>query len=202
MPVPFLMAVPRPHGFPVAPLGLRVLARLIDVAVVLGLNVLGNGWLVYLFFSDLTPWMRAVWHAAQTGQDPHTVPVVPDRVSYLVALIPMVIAALWLAYEVPAIAHRGQTFGKRVVGIKVLRLESTEPVGYIRALRRWNPLGLAVLLWVCGLGFFIQLIISLSPLLGGPLHLALHDRAAATVVVHSGRRGHEIEPAYVPGEEP
>src|SRR5207248_8312894 len=106
-----LLAPPRPHGFPVAPLGLRVLARLIDLGVLLGLNVLANGWLIYLFFADLTPWLKTVWHAAQIGADPNTVPVVPDRVSYLVALIPMVIAALWLAYEVPAIAHRGQTFG-------------------------------------------------------------------------------------------
>jgi uncharacterized RDD family membrane protein YckC len=196
-----VLVPPRPHGLPVAPLGLRVLARLIDFGILLGLNALGNGWLIYLFFSDLTPWAKAVWHAAQIGADPQTVPVVPDRVSYLVALIPMVVAALWLAYEVPAIAQRGQTFGKRVVGIKVLRLESTEPVGFARALRRWNPLGLPVLLWVCGLGFFMQLIDAISPTLGGPLHLAIHDRYAATVVVHSGRKGHEIEPVYVPGEE-
>jgi uncharacterized RDD family membrane protein YckC len=185
----------------VAPLGLRVLARLIDFGVLLGLNVLGNGWLIYLFFSDLGPWARAVWRAAQTGASPDTVPVIPDRVSYLVALIPMVIAALWLAYEVPAIAQRGQTFGKRVVGIKVLPLESTEPLGFARALRRWNPLGLPVLLWVCGLGFLLQLVDAISPVLGGPLHLALHDRSAATVVVHSGRKGHEITPIQIP-EQP
>jgi uncharacterized RDD family membrane protein YckC len=196
-----VLVPPRPHGLPVAPLGLRVLARLIDLGVLLGLNVFANGWLIYLFFSDLAPWARAVWRAAQAGATADSAPVPPDRVSYLVALIPMVVAALWLAYEVPAIAQRGQTFGKRVVGIKVLRLESTEPVGFVRALRRWNPLGLPVLLWVCGLGFLLQLVDAISPCLGGPLHLAVHDRFAATVVVHSGRKGHEIEPVSVPGEE-
>src|SRR5256885_9303709 len=151
-------APPRPHGLPVAPLGLRVLARLIDLGVLLGLNVLGNGWLIYLFFSDLTPWARAVWRAAQTGANPDTVPVIPDRVSYLVALIPIVIAALWLAYEVPAIAQRGQTFGKRIVGIKVLRLESTEPLGFAPALRRWNPPRPPGLPRVCRLGLLLQLV--------------------------------------------
>jgi uncharacterized RDD family membrane protein YckC len=122
----------------------------------------------------------------------------PDRASYLMVLIPIVVAALWLAYEVPAVAQRGQTFGKRVVGIKVLPLESTEPLGFARALRRWNPLGLPVLLWVCGLGFLLQLVDSISPCLGGPLQLALHDRSAGTVVVQVGRKGHEITPLPIP----
>jgi uncharacterized RDD family membrane protein YckC len=195
-----MVARPLPHGLPVAPLGLRCLARVIDFGVILGLNVLGNGWLVYLFLSDLRPWFKAVWQAAQTRANADAVPVVPDRVSYLVALIPMVVAALWLVYEVPAIAQRGQTFGKRVVGIKVLALESTQPIGFARALRRWNPLGLPVLLWVCGLGFLLQLVDVFSPLAGGPLHLALHDRSAATVVVHSGRKGHEITPVESPAQ--
>ena len=39
---PYLLIRPRPHGLPVAPLGLRFLARLIDILVVLVLNVVGN----------------------------------------------------------------------------------------------------------------------------------------------------------------
>ena len=129
----------------------------------------------------------------------------PDRARFLMALIPVVAAALWLAYEVPSIAQRGQTLGKRVVGIKVLPLESTEPLGFARALRRWNPLGLPVLLWICGIGFILQIVDAISPCLGGPLQLALHDRSARTVVVHVGRKGHEITPLPVTektGERP
>ncbi len=190
-PYPHLIARPYPHGLPVAPLGLRVLARLIDLGVLIGLNVLGNGWLVYLYLRDIWPIVRAALQTGVTGQP-------PDRARFLMALIPVVTAALWLAYEVPAIAQRGQTFGKRVVGIKVLRLESTEPLGFARALRRWNPLGLPVLLWICGLGFILQFVDAISPCLGGPLQLALHDRSAGTVVVHVGRKGHEIAPLPVP----
>jgi len=82
----------------------------------------------------------------------------------------------------------------------VLALEAAKPVGYGRALRRWGMLGWPMIFWVCGLGFVIQLIDSLSPTWGGPLQLALHDRAAQTVVVQCGRRGHEITPVNAPGK--
>jgi uncharacterized RDD family membrane protein YckC len=192
---PVAIARPLPHGLPVAPLGLRFLARLIDFGILLVLSVAANAWFIYLFLSDLRPYFAAVWRTAQTGVVPESPPAIPGRVDYFVALIPLVIAALWLAYEVPAIARSGQTYGKRVVGIKVMALESAEPIGGARALRRWNTLGLPVLGWACcGIGFLFQLVDYLSPVLGGPLHLALHDRSAATVVVHSGRKGHEIVP--------
>jgi hypothetical protein len=81
-----------------------------------------------------------------------------------------------------------------MVGIKVMAMEGEQPLGFGRALRRWNPLGLPMLLWTCGLGFILQLVDSISPCVGGPLQLALHDRSAQTVVVHCGRPGHEITP--------
>jgi uncharacterized RDD family membrane protein YckC len=194
-----LAAVPLPHGLPVAPLGLRCLARLIDLGIVFALNVLANGWLAYLLISDIWPLSKAI--AAQwTNPDKSAaLPAVPDRVTWLELVIPLVAVVLWFAYEVPTIARTGQTFGKRVVGIKVMALESEEPIGFVRAMRRWNPLGLPGLLWtICGLGFLIQLFVSLTPVLGGPLHLALQDRAAGTVVVHNGRKGHEITPVRIP----
>jgi uncharacterized RDD family membrane protein YckC len=197
--MPFVLARPRPHGLPVAPLGLRFLARLIDFGVLLGLSLLANAWLIYLFLSDLRVYARALVHAVQTGAGAAAQPTLPGRVTYFLALIPVIVVLVWLVYEVPAIAQSGQTFGKRVVGIKVMALDSSEPLGFARALRRWNPLALPVLLWICGgLGFVLQFVDSISPYYGGPLHLALHDRNAATVVVHSGRRGHEITPIEIP----
>jgi uncharacterized RDD family membrane protein YckC len=197
---PFVLAQPRPHGYPVAPLGLRFLARLIDFGVLLGLSLAANSWLLYLFFSDFGPYAKAFLQAAQKGSKA-AAPAVPNGIKYAFTLIPLVVVVVWAAYEVPAIAQRGQTFGKRVVGIKVMALEGTQPLGFARALRRWNPLALPVLLWTCGLGFILQLVDSISPCLGGPLHLALHDRTAATVVVHSGRKGHEVAPLQ-PGDRP
>jgi uncharacterized RDD family membrane protein YckC len=181
---------PRPHGLPVANLGLRFLARLIDFGIVLGLNAVATGWLFYLLVSDYAPLFRAVEH----NPDYSNLPTLPGRATALTYLIPVIWMVVWLAYEVPAIAHAGQTFGKRVVGIKVMALESDAPLGFARALRRWSPLGIPMLLWTCGLGLILQLVDSISPAMGGPLQLALHDRSAQTVVVRVGRRGHEITP--------
>lgn len=190
---PFAPAAPRPHGLPVAPLGRRLLARLIDIGIVLGLNALATGWLVYLFLRDYLPLVQAV----ANGQP---FPTTPGRVQTLAYLIPAVAMLVWLAYEVPALAASGQTIGKRALGIKVMALESTAPLGFGRALRRWGVLGWPTVLWVCGLGFIVQFIDALSPTWGGPLQLALHDRSAQTVVVHCGRRGHEIAPVNAPGK--
>jgi uncharacterized RDD family membrane protein YckC len=202
---PYLLIRPRPHGLPVAPLGLRFLARLIDVLVVLALNVLGNGWFVYLWMKDVWPYLSTAVRAAMNNQTGSVdLPAIPGRASALAYVIPLVAMALWWAYEVPGIANAGQTFGKRIVGIKVMALEKDGPIGWGRAFRRWNPLGLPVLLWTCGIGFVLQFVDSISPALGGPLQLALHDRSAQTVVVHCGRRGHEKTPENLPvktGEE-
>ncbi len=197
-----LYRVPRPHGLPLAPLGLRFLARLIDLGVLLALNVVGNGWLVYLYLSDIWPAIRKIQEQMlQANPNADAVPAIPGRAQWIIMVIPFIAVALWFAYEVPAIAQRGQTLGKRAVGIRVLALETTEPLGYLRSMRRWNPLGLSVLLYTCcGVGFLLQLFDALSPLFGGPLRLALHDRFAGTVVVHSGRKGHETTPVMSSGE--
>jgi uncharacterized RDD family membrane protein YckC len=166
---------------------------------VLGLSAVATGWLVYLFISDYAPFVNAMAH----GQE--DLPAIPSRASALAWVIPLIAMVVWLAYEVPAIARGGQTVGKRAVGIKVMALESEEPIGGPRALRRWVPLGLPMLLWTCGLGFILQLMDSISATMGGPMHMAMHDRSAQTVVVQVGRRGHEIAPVKVAkktGEQP
>ncbi|OLE30872.1 MAG: hypothetical protein AUG44_00170 [Actinobacteria bacterium 13_1_20CM_3_71_11] len=216
--LPYVRIVPRPYGLPVAPLGLRVLARLIDLGILLGLNVVGNGWLFYLYLSDIWPAVKALQRQMLLPNPSYAaLPAVPGRAQWILTVIPLIAMALWFAYEVPAIAQRGQTIGKRVVGIKVLPLEGVQlpgvpevpaaavptSLGFLRAARRWNPLGLPVLLYTCcGIGFLLQLVDAISPVLGGPLHLALHDRAAGTVVVHSGRKGHEITPIQNSGVAP
>jgi uncharacterized RDD family membrane protein YckC len=188
----------KPHGYPIAPLGLRLIARLIDIGVVFLLFLVAGGWLIYTVARDYSPLFRAMMDAMRAGQSASDVnlPDLPARTGTLTSIVlPLILMALWWAYEVPATARNGQTFGKRVVGIRVMALETTEPLGIRRAFRRWNPLGVPVFLWSCfGVGFLLQFIDCLSPALGGPLNLALHDRSAATVVVRSGRRGHEIVP--------
>ncbi|WP_432834008.1 RDD family protein [Dactylosporangium sp. CA-092794] len=173
----------RPHGHALAPLGARLAARIIDILAVGALSTLVAGWFVYQYIREVGPTFVEAMRRASSGQPIDDLATASQRTSWLEIVILLLIAALWFAYEVPAIAGSGQTFGKRLLKIKVVGLDSDQPLGFGRAIRRWNPLGLSVLLWTCGLGVVIQFIDSLSPVVDWPLRRALHDRSAGTVVV-------------------
>jgi uncharacterized RDD family membrane protein YckC len=192
--VPIVPAAALPHGLPVAPMWSRLVARLIDIAIVLVLNVIVNGWFIYEYAQEIAPQLADARDRWLAGQAIEPLPG-SSRQSYLEIVIIVLAAALWFAYEVPAIAGNGQTLGKRLMRIKVMRLESTEPIGFGRAIRRWNLLGLWTFLWYCGIGFLVQIVVSLSPLFDWPLRRGIHDRSAATVVVR-------VADAQQPAEQP
>lgn len=173
----------RPHGLELASPGARFVARIVDTSVVLLLNVLVNGWFVYQFALDFVPYWRQLmiartWNAMMEVQQ-------PDRLSPLALVIIMLAAALWFAYEVPSTAQSGQTLGKRAARIKVVRVENLEPLGFIRAWRRWNPLGLPLLLiFCCGPLFPLFQLFDVIFVVTDPVQrMALHDRSAGTYVV-------------------
>jgi uncharacterized RDD family membrane protein YckC len=139
-----VLPAPRPHGYRLAGLGARFMARFIDTLAVLGLNILVNGYFVYQYYKVNLPFweeFRKRFYAGEStaGVEP------PERSSTLLIIILVLATALWFAYEVPAHANTGQTLGKRLLGIKVMRLESDEPLGFRRSIRRWNTIGLPTL---------------------------------------------------------
>jgi uncharacterized RDD family membrane protein YckC len=174
---------PRPHGFPLATLGSRLVARLVDLGLVLALNVLVNGWFVYQFWTEISPVLSEAWRRSLAGESMSDLPGAGDA-GNLQLVILVLAAALWFAYEVPAIANTGQTPGKRLLRIRVVRLENAQPLGFGRSFRRWNTMGLPTLLWWCfGLGFLLQLVDALFVLFDRPMQQALHDKSAFTVVI-------------------
>jgi RDD family/Protein of unknown function (DUF2510) len=195
-----LVPQPRPHGFALAPLSRRFAARMIDIVAVLLLNVLGNGVLVYRLAQEIRPFWNAVWSARNTGK---AVDVQPDsRATWLLFAIFAVAMLIWAVYEVPSTGSTGQTLGKRLVHIKVMPLEGTQQLGFGRSLARWMPLGLPTLAWGCyGIGFIYQMIDCLSPAFNRPLHLALHDRRAATVVVSLDNPQPATSPTTTPQDD-
>ncbi|HEY8534714.1 MAG TPA: RDD family protein [Micromonospora sp.] len=183
-PYGYAVPEPRPHGYPLAPLGARLVARLIDIVMVLLLNIAVNGWFVWQYLQEMAPVFAEIWRRAQAGnQSTEGLPMASERASSLQMAIILIAAALWWAYEVPATANTGQTLGKRIMGIRVVRLDQDVPLGFGRSFRRWNTLGLPTLLWVCCVGFFLQFIDSAYVLVDRPLRQALHDKSAQTVVV-------------------
>ncbi|MCF0093482.1 RDD family protein [Micromonospora sp. MH99] len=176
---------PRPHGLRLAGYGRRLVARLIDFGLVFALNVLVNGWFVWRWLDELMPYWREAFRRGLEGNtSTEGMPPISEQTGLLQVVIVVIATALWLAYEVPAMAANGQTIGKRLMRIKAVPIAADQPLGFGRALTRWTTLGLPTLLWYCaGLGLLLQLVDSLSPLFDHPLRRALHDKRAQTVVV-------------------
>ncbi|WP_433797853.1 RDD family protein [Actinoplanes sp. CA-252034] len=196
-PHPFPMPEVRPHGMALAGLGKRLTARLIDIVAVLLLNAVVNGYFVYLYLQDFMPIFRNIMDQAAAGT---TVPVAQQgtpRMQTLTIAIILIATLLWLAYEAPAISNSGQTFGKRLMGIKVVPVEKTGQLGFGRAFTRWARLGMWTLFWSCGIGVVIQFLYALSPVFDPRLRQAWHDKAAATVVVDVPAGG--VPPTIKPG---
>ena len=194
-----VVAEPRPHGLMLAGAGSRLVARLVDVMAVLVLAAIANFWFAMQFWQVMQPYLNAALAVAERGETSlEAQPVPPDSATLLVVLMTVVLTAVWFAYEVPASANSGQTLGKRLLGIKVVRLESEERLGFGRAFRRWGRLGLPTLLWYCcGVGFLLQVIDCLFVAIDRPLRQALHDKAANTVVVRVPRRSTPTDPAQL-----
>jgi uncharacterized RDD family membrane protein YckC len=180
-----------PGGQALAAPGLRLVARLIDILMVLALNIVANGYFVYLLFREIMPTTEAMNRRLNSGEPIGDVlgsmPTPTGRAQVLQWVILLVATLVWAAYEVPAVARTGQTFGKRMVGIKVVRLDGQEPIGTGRSLRRWNLLGVPLLFPFCCVGPLIQLVDCAWLLFDRPLHQALHDKSAQTVVVQVAR---------------
>ncbi|MFF0368098.1 MULTISPECIES: RDD family protein [unclassified Micromonospora] len=180
---------PRPHGLALAGYGQRFTARLIDFGLVFALNALVNGWFVWRWVQEWAPYWRELFRRAARGDtSAEGMPVPGEQAGLLLVVILVIATALWLAYEVPAMAAGGQTIGKRVMRIRAVPLAADQPLGFGSALSRWTTLGMPTLLWYCaGLGLLLQLVDALSPLFDHPLRQALHDRRAQTVVVQVPR---------------
>jgi uncharacterized RDD family membrane protein YckC len=189
-----VVPAPRPHGLALASVGTRFVARIVDVLVVLVLSAIANVWFAIQFWQSFQPWYVEFMKRGALG-DTQNLPTAPETTSTLFLLMCIATTAVWFAYEVPASANSGQTLGKRLLGIKVVRMESADRLGFGRSFRRWSRLGLPTLLWYCcGVGFLLQLIDCLFAAIDRPLHQALHDKTAATVVVQVPR------PSQLPGE--
>ena len=173
----------RPHGYALAGLGPRLVARLLDILAVLLLNVVVNGYFAYQWAQEFLPIYRATMEQMANGGSAFDVQPSARMDALLWAML-IVATLLWLLYEAPAIASSGQTLGKRIMRIRVVAIENTEPLGFGRAFGRWARLGLWTPAWACaGLGLVLQLIDSISPVFDQQLRQAFHDKTARTVVV-------------------
>ncbi|BCJ43226.1 hypothetical protein GCM10010168_00320 [Actinoplanes ianthinogenes] len=199
----YVMPVPqaRPHGMLLAGLGQRLAARLIDIAVVLLLNIVINGWFVYQWWQEFRPIYTHYVDQVMAGVEPDVLEPT-GRMQTLQMTVIVIATLLWLLYEAPMTSSRGQTLGKMLMGIKVVGVDSTEPIGFRRGFSRWAQLGMWTLFWWCLVGLVIQFLDCLSPTFDPRLRQAWHDKAASTVVVAVPRGATQTVEAAPRGDIP
>lgn len=141
--------------------GARLGARILDIVImVIGTVVLFILGVSALFFS--------------TSPDEET------GVLLSILLFGVLILLIGLLYEVVMIATRGQTLGKMMTSIKVVRADNGAVPGWGKSIGRWIiP---SVVLVIPYVGWIVYLLIYLS-LVWDSARQGWHDKAAATLVV-------------------
>ncbi|MCL6640953.1 MAG: RDD family protein [Candidatus Rokubacteria bacterium] len=187
------VAAPRPHGFLLAGAGARFMARLVDALAVLVLGAVANIWFAIEFWRSFKPVLA--W-ATSRPASLDTAPASAQRAWEMMLWMGVVLTAVWFAYEVPASANTGQTLGKRIFGIRVVREESDERLGFGRSFRRWFRMAWPTPFWAAcyGIPILLQIVDSLFVVMDRQLHQALHDRIARTLVVQVPRPGRSEVP--------
>jgi len=171
-----------PDGVPLAGPVRRLLARIVDLFLILAVS-LAVGF----------PYTRQLWdvlglffdearRAAETGASQPSPFDLYNQSGYTSALNGLVIVQLGVRalYVIPMIALRGATLGKMLAGVRVRRWEHEGQPGWRRSALRWLSSDLAGQMPY--LGGLYGLVDSLW-LLRDPRRQCLHDKLPATVVV-------------------
>ncbi|MFI5955446.1 RDD family protein [Cryptosporangium sp. NPDC051539] len=159
-----------------APLSLRVLARVIDIVAVFLLCLVVNGYFFYQFAEAIGPNVNDVLLGREA---------VSSEASRLNWIIIILTIGLWFAYEVPATANSGQTLGKRLVGIRVVKVVDDSSLTFGQSIRRWLILMLPSPAGSFLCGFPLQLADLLWCIWDRPARQCLHDKAVTSIVVRS-----------------
>ncbi|MGN8247267.1 RDD family protein [Cellulomonas soli] len=143
----------------VAPVGLRVLAYLVD-SVVLGL-VVGLGWGIVALLGPQDP----------TGS--------------AITLLPSVLALLAVVGQLVAEATTGATAGSALLGIRTLSARTGRPAGLLAVLVRALVVGAGAL--VCFVGQWV--VVASGAWDRGPALRGWHDKASGTMVLRARAAG-------------
>lgn len=167
-----------PAGEVSAPLEHRLGARVVDFLAVTVLAAIANSWLGYQFVREMLPTLREALNTNNAQATP------TPRASTLFYAITFVSLAVWFVYEVLTVSRNGQTLGKRLFRIKVIRMDGA-PVDFGSSFRRWATMALPTLCGICGLP--LNVVDVLWCTWDRPLSQCIHDKSARTIVVRVKR---------------
>lgn len=180
-------AVTTPDGLPLASVGARLLARIIDGLLLTTLAVVLGFPLVRGMLEAITGYLETVEQAAAGGT-----PLNPFDVSEGLAADPryvsgaaglaMIQLALSGIYHTSFIALRGATIGKQVMGVRVRPWVADHRPTWGQAAVRWATTDLGSLIPLVG---FLYTLLDRLWLLWDDRRQCLHDKLPKTVVVRS-----------------
>lgn len=171
-------------GRPYASLGQRVGAVLVDQVA---------SW-VLLIVSYAT--MGAALATSVASYDPETGSSGAGGGFAIVLFYLGMLASLALGvYQWYGTAVKGQSIGKRVMGISVVDAETAQPIGWGRAFVRYLVLGLLGI--PCGLGQLALLFV----IPGDSRRQGWHDKAVRSVVIQGTSAGRSTEPTAAPAAQ-
>jgi uncharacterized RDD family membrane protein YckC len=173
---PVLPVPTSPGGQPLAEFTDRLLARLIDGAILGAVGGVIVGPIYLVAFLSFIPTSTVV-----NGQ-PYE-PTGADVAAFLLPLLGIILLVLVLAlviayiYEVEMMFRSGQTVGKRVMKIRIIPLDPTLPLTRGHATRRF------LVYQGCALVPGLSWVDGLWQLWDKPYRQCLHDKFATTVVI-------------------
>jgi uncharacterized RDD family membrane protein YckC len=156
----------RPAG-----LGKRLVARLLDTVVLLGVT----GVAAVPLGTKAIDHVNEKIDAAKLSGETVTVWLLDGTTSVYLGIVLAVLLGFGLVYEALPTAKWGRTLGKKLLGLEVRDIEAHEPPTFGAALRRWLVYSVPGLLGIGVLGV-------LWCLFDRPWHQCWHDKAARTFV--------------------
>ncbi len=164
-----------PRGLPLASFGDRLLAVLIDGAVLIAASMVFIVPAFLVFFRMVLPDLTTTADGRPTS-DPFTNFLIPMLA--LQGVIFVVVFALSYVYQVEMMFKTGQTVGKRVMRIQVVPLDPAATLNRTAAAKRWAAaqIGGAVIP-------VFSYLDGLWQLWDKPWQQCLHDKFAGTIVV-------------------
>jgi uncharacterized RDD family membrane protein YckC len=163
-----------PNGAPLADFGQRLLARLIDGLIVGGVSMVVFVPLIVVYVISSVGSVEVADDGTVTGAD------AGSQIGLLLLLeFGLFVFSLIIqyGYDVELTKNTGQTFGKRIMKLRVVPMDPSQAINRGTMAKRWLVIGPGGL--VPGLG----LINGLWQLWDQPYKQCLHDKFARTVVV-------------------
>lgn len=167
-------------------MGRRLVAGVVDVITCLLIALALSAWFIFWIQSEL---LRVMVGGPETSnQWPVFLLIraltIPDsdpwRVIFLLQILGVILLVGTILYEVPLTTVQGQTVGKAIAKIVVIRREDGGTPGWRAATVRAAVRSLPLLIPFVGLG--VSLLVGVSPLLCRTRR-GWHDKLAGTIVV-------------------